>query len=74
MDRGRNEERCGGNLDGVGRMSERTPVPCAECHTPTDPWDIFPKGKCLTCHARAHENDTPEQMFADIVRGFGGKR
>lgn len=55
-------------------MSERTPVPCAECHTPTDPWDIFPKGKCLACHAKAHENDTPEQMFADIVRGFGGKR
>jgi hypothetical protein len=44
---------------------------CKECGREVEPLAMFPKGRCLECHAKAHENDTPEQMFADIMRGFG---
>jgi hypothetical protein len=46
---------------------------CKGCGAEVHPLDVFPMGRCLACHAKAHEDDTPEQMFADIMGAFGGR-
>ena len=45
---------------------------CTACSKPIEPLDVFPKGKCLTCHA-AWADTQPMPTAADIVRMWGGK-
>lgn len=46
---------------------------CNGCGVGVAKLDLFPGGICLECHAAAHENDSPADLLADIVRGFGGR-
>lgn len=46
-------------------------IECSECGREVHPLDVFPMSRCFECHAKAHENDTPAEMFADIMRVFG---
>lgn len=48
-------------------------VICKRCGAEVHPLEVFPGTVCLECHARAHENDTPVELYRDIVRGFGGR-
>lgn len=49
-------------------------VECSECRREVHPLDVFPLGRCLECHAVAHENDTPEEMYRQIVGTFGRQK
>lgn len=44
---------------------------CSECGREVHELDLFPKGRCLECHAKAHENDTAEDLYRQIVGTFG---
>ena len=55
-------------------MNDKANIECSQCKSEVHWLDIFPNNLCLPCHARKHENDTPEQMFADITKAFGGKQ
>ena len=46
---------------------------CQACGVMVDPLALFPGNICLECHAVKHENDTPAELYRDIMRGFGGR-
>ena len=46
-------------------------ITCRSCAAAVHPLDVFPGQVCLACHARATENDTPEELLRQIVGGFG---
>lgn len=46
-------------------------VTCSSCRAEVQPLELFPKNRCLACHARAHQNDTPADLLAQIHGGFG---
>ena len=52
-------------------MSDRPNVVCTSCKSEIHWLDVFPNQICLTCHERKHFNDSPEQLMADIFKGFG---
>ena len=52
---------------------QNAPVPCSRCRAEVHPLDLFSGNVCLPCYAMEHENDTAEDLLADIVRGFGGQ-
>lgn len=52
--------------------TEPEETPCAECGAMVHWLERFPKNRCLPCHARAVEGQTPEEMREDIIRAFGG--
>lgn len=47
-------------------------VKCADCGRDVHPLDVFPASRCLGCHARAHENDSAEDLL-DQMRGVFGR-
>ena len=46
-------------------------ITCASCGAVVDPLAVFPGQVCLGCHARATEDDTPEELLRKIAGGFG---
>jgi len=46
-------------------------VTCTSCAAEVDALAVFPGQVCLECHARATENDTPEELLRKIAGGFG---
>jgi hypothetical protein len=50
-----------------------TAVTCSRCGAEVHPLDLFSGNVCLPCYAAEHENDTREEMYRDIMRGFGGR-
>lgn len=50
-----------------------TAVTCTACGAEVHPLELFPGNICLECHAVKHENDTSEELYRDIMRGFGAK-
>jgi hypothetical protein len=46
---------------------------CSKCSGKSDPLAIFPRGICLACYEREHDQDTPAQDYATIMQVFGGK-
>jgi hypothetical protein len=55
-------------------MKDRPNVRCAQCDSEIHWLEVFPNSLCLPCHARKHENDTPEEMLNDIIGGFWGRK
>jgi hypothetical protein len=53
--------------------ARNAPVPCTRCGVEVAPLDLFSGNVCLPCYAMEHENDTNDDLLADIVRGFGGR-
>lgn len=49
------------------------PVICKGCGVEVAPLEMFPGGICVECHAVKHENDTPADMYRDIMQAFGGR-
>ena len=52
-------------------MKNRPNVICTSCAAEIHWLEVFPNDICLACHERKHFNDSPEQLMADIVKGFG---
>lgn len=50
---------------------DRPPTTCTGCGVEVHWLEVFPANRCLDCHARAHENDTPQQLLEQITKGFG---
>ena len=48
---------------------------CADCGKLVDPLEIFPKDRCLDCHAKAPEvqRDLAAMTADDLTRMWGGK-
>ena len=52
---------------------EYVDVSCSKCADMVHPLSIFPRGICLACYEREHDQDTPAQDYATIMQVFGGK-
>jgi hypothetical protein len=51
-----------------------TTIQCTKCTTEINKLDAFPDDVCLACYASDHENDTPEQLYGQIMGAFGGRK
>lgn len=48
-------------------MTSQQEIQCSQCQAMVHPLDLFPKNICLSCHARNHENDSPDQILTQIM-------
>jgi hypothetical protein len=55
-------------------MTTTKTIQCTKCATQIHPLEVFPNNVCLPCHASDHENDTPEQLYGQIMGAFGGQK
>jgi DNA-directed RNA polymerase subunit RPC12/RpoP len=44
---------------------------CADCGKTVDPLDIFPKDRCLDCHAKATQHMTATMTADKLARMWG---
>ncbi len=49
-------------------------TPCADCGCLVHWLERFPGNRCLPCHARIVDGETPEETRRKIIDGFGGRR
>jgi hypothetical protein len=48
--------------------NDEYPTRCSSCDRPVQRYSIFPKDRCLDCHAAV----TPMPTAADVIRSWGG--
>lgn len=50
-------------------------ITCTGCGTDVDPLDLFPRNRCLSCHAKAFDlaNALRPQTAQDVTRMWAGK-
>lgn len=44
---------------------------CADCGAEVHPLEVFPKRRCLNCHAAEFDKD-PQGQYEQMMRGFSG--
>lgn len=59
----------------MSNQANENPIKCTECGTEIDPLEVFPKNRCVNCHAKAPEvQRETETMTADkLARMWGGR-
>ena len=50
-------------------------ITCTGCGAEVEPLDVFPRNRCLSCHAKAFDlqNSIRPQTADDVVRMGGGR-
>lgn len=57
----------------ISYVGKEAPViECAGCGQEVHPLDEFPGRLCLGCYERKTEGKTPQELFAEVMEGFGG--
>jgi hypothetical protein len=51
--------------------TEQEHTPCADCGAMVHWLERFPQNRCLPCHARTVEGESPEETLRVIVGTFG---
>jgi hypothetical protein len=44
---------------------------CRVCKTEIHPLEVFPGPKCLGCYEREMEGKTPQELYEEVMEGFG---